>query len=88
MIPPIRVNFLVFNTQIQSNIAAKIAIAESIKKFAANGTGIIKAVVPITNKILKMLLPTILPIAISALPFFAAVTGLQAQEERFRVQQW
>ena len=74
MIPPIRVNFLVFNTQIQSNIAAKIAIAESIKKFAANGTGIINAVVPITNKMLKMLLPTTLPIAMSAFPFLAAIT--------------
>ena len=74
IIPLVRVNFLALNTLTQSNIAAKIAIAESIKKFAANGTGIIKAVVPITNKMLKILLPTIFPIAISAFPFLAAVT--------------
>ena len=43
-------------------------------KRVSNGTGIIKADVPTTNKILKIFDPTMFPIAISALPFFAADT--------------
>ena len=35
--------------------------------------GLIRDVMPSTNRILKMLLPTTLPIAISHLPFLAAV---------------
>ena len=36
----------------------------------------ISAVIPITNNILNILLPTILPIAIPALPFLAAATDV------------
>ena len=47
---------------------------QSIAKLDANATGIISADVPTTNKMLKMLLPTIFPIAMSAFPLRAATT--------------
>ena len=53
-----------------------IAIVVSIINLLWNGTTQISAVVPITNKMLKILLPTILPMAISTFPFFAAVTDV------------
>ena len=43
-------------------------------KFGSKGTGVISALEPTTNKILKILDPMMFPIAISALPFLAAVT--------------
>ena len=42
----------------------------------SNGTEQMSAAVPITNKILKILLPTIFPMAIPAFPFLAAVTDV------------
>ena len=53
-----------------------IAIIVSMINLLSNGTVQISAVVPITNRILKILLPTILPMAIPAFPFFAAVTDV------------
>ena len=38
----------------------------------------IKPVVPITNKTLNILLPTILPMAMSAFPFLAAFTDVKS----------
>ena len=43
-------------------------------KLGSKGTGVISALEPTTNKILKILDPMIFPIAMSALPFLAAVT--------------
>ena len=43
-------------------------------QFGSKGTGVISALEPTTNKILKIFDPMIFPIAISALPFLAAVT--------------
>ena len=43
-------------------------------KFGSKGTGVISALEPTTNKILKIFDPMMFPIAISALPFLAAVT--------------
>ena len=48
----------------------------STKNLLSKGTLQIREVVPITKRILKILLPTILPIAIPALPRFAAVTDV------------
>ena len=58
-IPHGRVSFLVRNTLIQRSTPARIAMMASIKKLEANGIGVISEAVPITNKILKILLPTI-----------------------------
>ena len=44
----------------------------SKRNAGANGTGIINPESPTMNKMLKILLPTIFPIAISAFPFIAA----------------
>jgi hypothetical protein len=60
----------------QSKIPLKIATALSIINLLSKGTVQIRAVVPITNKILKILLPTIFPIAIPTFPFLAAVTDV------------
>ena len=60
--------------QRKSKMPAKIAMTESTIKLDSNGTGQIRAVVPMTNRILKILLPTMLPTAIAELPFLAAVT--------------
>ena len=57
-----------------SNIPLNTATPESIRNLGSNGTVQISAVVPMTNKILKILLPTIFPMAIPTLPFFAAIT--------------
>ncbi len=46
----------------------------SVRNSGAYATGVINAEVPTTKRILKILLPTILPTAISALPLIAAVT--------------
>lgn len=43
-------------------------------KLGSKGTGVISALAPTTNRILKILDPMMFPIAMSALPFFAAVT--------------
>ena len=43
-------------------------------KLGSKGTGVISALEPTTNKILKIFDPMMFPIAISALPFLAAVT--------------
>ena len=53
---------------------AATATAESIRNLLSNGTLQINAVVPITKRMLKILLPTIFPMAIPALPLLAAVT--------------
>ena len=54
--------------------AATMAIILSTTNFASKTTGVIRAVVPATNKMLNILLPTIFPMAISAFPLLAAVT--------------
>ena len=72
--PSIRVNFLFLNTHNHKITPAAIATKQSIKKLETKFTGVIKADVPTTNKMLKILLPTIFPIAMSAFPFFAAMT--------------
>ncbi len=66
--------FLKILTHKSTPAASEIIV--SIIKLASKVMGIIKALVPSTNNMLKILLPTILPIAISALPFFAAVTDV------------
>ena len=48
----------------------------SMINLRSNGTEQMSAAVPITNKILKILLPTIFPMAIPAFPFLAAVTDV------------
>ena len=50
---------------------AATATAESIRNLLSNGTLQINAVVPITKRMLKILLPTIFPMAIPALPLRA-----------------
>ena len=50
----------------------------SNSKAFANATGVINAEKPTTKSTLKMLLPTMLPIAISALPLRAAVTEVKS----------
>ena len=52
------------------------AMIVSMMNLLSNGTVQMSAVVPITNKILKILLPTIFPIAIPAFPFRAAATDV------------
>ena len=59
---------------IHSRKPLRIAITVSVTNFGSKGTAHIREVVPITNRILKILLPTIFPIAIPAFPFRAAVT--------------
>ena len=54
----------------------RIAIPVSIINLLSKGTVQISAVVPITNRILKILLPTMFPMAIPAFPLFAAVTDV------------
>ncbi len=39
-------------------------------KLGSKGTGVISALAPTTNRILKILDPMMFPIAMSALPFF------------------
>ena len=55
-----------------------MAIKPSNKKFDANGIpwGATRDAVPNTNKILKILLPIIFPIAISFFPFKEALTDV------------
>ena len=43
-------------------------------KLGSNGTGVINTLEPTTKRMLKILEPMMFPIAISALPFLAAVT--------------
>ena len=74
MIPPVLVSFLLRNVHSHKTIPAKIATIQSMTKLDTKATGIITADVPTTNKMLKMLLPTILPIAMSAFPLRAATT--------------
>ena len=61
---------------IQSNMPQRIAITVSIRNLPSNGTGQMSATVPITNRILNILLPTIFPIAMPAFPFLAAETDV------------
>ena len=73
MMPPERFNLpSLLQTQTRSRTAVAVATAVSSTNLLSNTTGLISAEVPATNKILKTLLPTILPIAISALPLLAA----------------
>ena len=60
----------------KSTIAAIPEIIVSNLNSAWNGTGIIRAESPTTNKILKILLPIMFPIAISEFFFIAAVTDV------------
>ena len=55
-----------------------MATAMSMRKFAAKGTSMIMEDRPTTNRMLKMLEPTMLPMAMSALPFRAAVTEVNS----------
>ena len=79
-IPPLLVSFLSFpnNTLINKSTAVAIHTILSILKPDAYTTGVIIAVVPTTNKTLKILLPTILPTAISDLPLIPAVTEVMS----------
>ena len=54
------------------SIAMPTATKESMINFEAKGTGVMRADVPTTKRILKMLDPTIFPIAMSEFPFLAA----------------
>ena len=67
---------LCLNVPIQSITPHRTAITVSIINLLSNGTVQMSAVVPITNKILKILLPTIFPMAIPAFPLLAAVTDV------------
>ena len=51
-----------------------VIAGESMTNLFSKGTGLISPTVPITKSMLKILLPTILPMAIPALPFLAAET--------------
>ena len=57
---------------IHSRMPLRIAITVSVTNFGSKGTAHIREVVPITNRILKILLPTIFPIAIPTFPFRAS----------------
>ena len=76
MIPQGFLNSLCFTEPSQRRSAAAIAIAVSMINLCSKGTGQMSADVPITKRILKILLPTMLPIAIPAFPRFAAVTDV------------
>lgn len=76
MIPQTLFNIRVLQIPIHNSTPAKTAIIPSITNLGSYKTGVIKDAVPITNRILKILLPTIFPIAISALPFLAAATDV------------
>ncbi len=54
----------------------RIATTVSITNLLSNGTGQMRATVPTTKSILKILLPTIFPIAIPAFPLRAAETDV------------
>ena len=69
--------FLLITHKSKSRPAPK-AIKVSIRKLLSKTTGVINAVVPTTNRILKILLPTIFPIAISAFPLIAAETDVKS----------
>ena len=71
--PPVFANLRSLNTHTYKRTTLMSAMMVSIPNCPANGIVEIRAVVPVTNKMLKMLLPMILPIAISEFPFFAAV---------------
>ena len=49
-------------------------------KLGSKGTGVISALEPTTNRILKIFDPMMFPIAISALPFLAAVTEVTGKD--------
>ena len=73
MIPAGLVSFLLLTTHTNNSTAETKATIVSSKKEFGYGTSCIRLVVPSTNNMLKTLLPTIFPIAISACPFLAAV---------------
>ena len=62
---------LVFLVQRYRTRPINIATKESIIKWDSKGTGVISALDPTSNKMLKMLDPMMFPIAISALSFLA-----------------
>ena len=70
MAPEALLVFLFFKVVTSKRTAASTETIVSIAKDGANGTFVINADVPTTNNKLKILLPTILPMAISAFPFF------------------
>ena len=74
VIPPFRVSCCLCHTNNHKRIQEAADNSVSGTKFTVKLTGVTRAVVPTTNKILKILLPTIFPIAISAFPFNAADT--------------
>ena len=76
-IPPATLESRFFGKQKSktATIEARATIV-SILKADENGTGITREERPTTNRILKILLPTIFPIAISAFPFLAAETDV------------
>ena len=76
MIPAYLLRALLIRQNTNSNTLAPILIIVSIINDEAKGIVVISPEIPTINNILKMLLPTILPIAISALPFLAAVTDV------------
>jgi len=60
-----------------STVAAMLTRASNTNA-RGNGTGIMSPERPTMNKMLKMLLPTMLPMAISALPLRAAITEVKS----------
>lgn len=72
--PALRVSFFVRTVNKNNNTIANNAIMPSNKNAEANGIGKITPATPKTNKILKMLEPTIFPMAISDSPLRAAIT--------------
>ena len=67
-------NSFVRATHTNNKMPTAAAIRVSTTKPEAKVTGVIRAVVPTIKRMLKMLLPTIFPMAISALCFRAADT--------------
>ena len=63
---------------ISNSRIAPAATPTSKRNEYAKGTGTIRAEKPMTNKILKILLPTIFPMAMSAFPFLAAATDVNS----------
>ena len=76
VIPPVLVRRCLCHTKPHKSRPAAAANKVSGTKPGVKVTGVTKAVVPTTNRILKILLPTILPMAMSAFPFNAADTDV------------
>ena len=82
MTPEIRPRRPDFRENSHRRSAAKAAIPVSIINAFLNATGVIAAVRPVTNRILKILLPTIFPIARPVLPRRAAVAEVTSSGDR------